>query len=169
MGLDMGLYKAPRYKDATIKDVFAIESYFHWKRVKEEDSKYANCTLEQWCGVKWEDVPGKECRDFYSKFNVVRYPSWDKDKRYGSVGIVENVGYWRKANAIHKWFVDNVQDGIDDCDYHNEVTKEILEDLLDTCEKVIANSKLIDGKIVMKNKEILTIDEEKVKYHLGGM
>ena len=26
-----------------------------------------------------------------------------------------NVGYWRKANAIHKWFVDNVQDGIDEC------------------------------------------------------
>ena len=29
--------------------------------------------------------------------------------------IDEEVGYWRKANAIHKWFVDNVQDGNDDC------------------------------------------------------
>lgn len=29
------------------------------------------------------------------------------------------VGYWRKANAIHAWFVDNVQDGNDDCkEYH---------------------------------------------------
>ena len=25
------------------------------------------------------------------------------------------VAYWRKANAIHKWFVDHVQDGVDDC------------------------------------------------------
>ena len=25
--------------------------------------------------------------------------------------VIEDVGYWRKANAIHKWFVDNVQDG----------------------------------------------------------
>lgn len=25
------------------------------------------------------------------------------------------LAYWRKANAIHKWFVDNVQDGIDEC------------------------------------------------------
>ena len=24
--------------------------------------------------------------------------------------IVEEVGYWRKANAIHDWFVKNVQD-----------------------------------------------------------
>lgn len=30
-------------------------------------------------------------------------------------GVELRVGYWRKANAIHKWFVDNVQDGVDDC------------------------------------------------------
>jgi hypothetical protein len=29
--------------------------------------------------------------------------------------IMEEVAYWRKANAIHKWFVDNVQKGIDNC------------------------------------------------------
>ena len=33
--------------------------------------------------------------------------------------IIESVGYWRKANHIHKWFVDNVQNGEDDCkEYH---------------------------------------------------
>jgi len=29
--------------------------------------------------------------------------------------IVEEVGYWRKANQIHNWFVENVQNGIDEC------------------------------------------------------
>ena len=29
--------------------------------------------------------------------------------------IVFDAMYWRKANAIHKWFVDNVQHGEDDC------------------------------------------------------
>lgn len=29
--------------------------------------------------------------------------------------VIEQVGYWRKANQIHQWFVDNVQDGVDDC------------------------------------------------------
>jgi hypothetical protein len=32
-----------------------------------------------------------------------------------SVQIEVPVMYWRKANHIHKWFVDNVQKGQDDC------------------------------------------------------
>jgi len=31
------------------------------------------------------------------------------------VEVSVNIGYWRKANAIHKWFVDNVQSGVDEC------------------------------------------------------
>ena len=54
---------------------------------------------------------------------------------YSWESIFEEIGYWRKANAIHKWFVDNAQDGVDDCDYY-EVSKEQLEDLLDTCIQV---------------------------------
>ena len=56
------------------------------------------------------------------------------------------VGYWRKANAIHKWFVDNVQDGVDDCAYY-EVSKEQLEELLDVCMTIKKNSKMKKGKI----------------------
>lgn len=43
--------------------------------------------------------------------------------------IVEQVGYWRKANHIHQWFVANVQDGKDECVEHY-VSKEDLEKLL---------------------------------------
>ena len=57
------------------------------------------------------------------------------------------VGYWRKANMIHDWFVNHVQDGIDDCGYHNEVTKEILEELLDTCTKVYESCTMIVGQV----------------------
>lgn len=45
----------------------------------------------------------------------------------------EEVAYWRKANQIHRWFVDKAQGGVDDCKIHNEVTKDSLEELLDTC------------------------------------
>lgn len=49
--------------------------------------------------------------------------------------IVEDAAYWRKANAIHKWFVDNVQDGNDDCgDYY--VSEEKLSQLLATCKQL---------------------------------
>lgn len=50
----------------------------------------------------------------------------------------EDIGYWRKANAIHQWFVDNVQDGVDNCQEF-EVRKEQLEELLEAVDKVIAD------------------------------
>jgi hypothetical protein len=46
--------------------------------------------------------------------------------------------YWRKANEIHKWFVDNVQDGNDDCGRYY-VEKEQLEDLLKLINDVLNN------------------------------
>jgi len=56
-------------------------------------------------------------------------------------GIEESVGYWRKANAIHKWFVDNVQDGNDDCkEYYVDTTQ--LQELLDACKQVKENHEL---------------------------
>jgi hypothetical protein len=50
--------------------------------------------------------------------------------------IIESVGYWRKANAIHAWFVKNVQDGVDECQ-ESYVSYEQLIELRDLCKKVI--------------------------------
>ena len=44
--------------------------------------------------------------------------------------------YWRKANAIHQWFVDNVQGGTDDCGEY-EASREQLQELLDLITEVI--------------------------------
>lgn len=50
--------------------------------------------------------------------------------------IVESAGYWRKCNQIHKWFVDNVQKGVDDCkEYY--VSMKQLHELRDLCQKVL--------------------------------
>lgn len=32
--------------------------------------------------------------------------------------IFKQVAYWRKFNALHQWFVTNVQNGIDRCELH---------------------------------------------------
>jgi len=53
-----------------------------------------------------------------------------------SATIGLSVGYWRKANAIHKWFVDNIQDGKDKCQT-TYVSKENLEKLKEICVKVL--------------------------------
>lgn len=49
--------------------------------------------------------------------------------------------YWRKANAIHKWFVDNVQDGKDDCGEYS-VGEEDLRKLLDVVTRVLDDRSL---------------------------
>jgi len=52
--------------------------------------------------------------------------------------LVYEVGYWRKANQIHRWFVDNVQEGNDDCgEYY--VSKEKIKELYDLCIEIINN------------------------------
>jgi hypothetical protein len=55
-------------------------------------------------------------------------------------GVSFEAGYWRKANHIHKWFVDNVQNGVDECEEH-EVSREQMEQLLSVCKRVIADPK----------------------------
>ena len=50
--------------------------------------------------------------------------------------LVYETIYWRKANAIHKWFVDNVQEGEDDCGRYS-VSKENLIELRDLCKRVL--------------------------------
>lgn len=35
--------------------------------------------------------------------------------------------YWRKSNQIHRWFVDNVQGGCDNCAFYHVDTKQLNE------------------------------------------
>jgi hypothetical protein len=46
------------------------------------------------------------------------------------------VAYWRKANAIHAWFVEHCQEGEDECQTSG-VEREQLQELIDLCEKVL--------------------------------
>lgn len=64
----------------------------------------------------------------------------------GISNVEEEVMCWRKANHIHAWFVDNVQDGHDDCkSYH--VDWDQLSRLLDICDEVTKASKLVKGEV----------------------
>ena len=57
-----------------------------------------------------------------------------KDVYGASVSV--NCAYWRKSNQIHKWFVDNVQDGEDDCgEYY--VSHDRLRQLLTACRQAL--------------------------------
>ena len=142
----------PRYNGATVHDVHAIEEYLNWQRIKAEGNEYANCnTLKEWCGIDDSQLPNKEVIEYYKQFYTRCYGDWDTEHKYGWYSIMKQVGYWRKANEIHNWFVENVQNGEDDCDYHNECTREILEDLLHTCKTVLDSCATTyrDGQVVI--------------------
>lgn len=84
--------------------------------------------------------------------------------------ITEEISYWRKANQIHGWFVNNTEQ-LDDNRLYS-VSREHLEGLLTDCKKVLeilnASTKSIkqveggwkDGKPYMVDVEVYdNIDE----------
>lgn len=52
--------------------------------------------------------------------------------------IVYDAMYWRKANAIHRWFVQHCQSGIDDC-REAYVPTDLIRDLVHDCEITLKN------------------------------
>lgn len=139
MGLDMYMYRMPRHNGTTITDVMAIESFFKYlKYVKEREG---DCTFEEWNGFFFKHLPDRTVREFYKDYFTPEYSEWDKEHKHAWFSIAKQIAYWRKVNAVHKWFVDNVQDGKDDCGYY-EVSKKDVENLLQVCREVDENNDL---------------------------
>lgn len=73
--------------------------------------------------------------------------------KVNGMGVKElsyEAGQWRKANAIHKWFVDNVQGGRDNCAEYI-VTTEQLERLLELVNEVLRNRDKADDLLPTHN------------------
>lgn len=62
------------------------------------------------------------------------------------VTVEYNIAYWRKANAIHAWFVKNVQNGKDECQ-KSFVTREQLQKLIDDCKSVLSGENFADDTL----------------------
>jgi hypothetical protein len=60
-----------------------------------------------------------------------------------SISIEMKIGQWRKANAIHAYFVDNCQNGEDDC-RESFVDRDKLGELLYLCKQVLADHSKAD-------------------------
>ena len=62
-------------------------------------------------------------------------PWWNTDN---DTFVAVTLDSWRKANEIHKWFVDNVQGGEDQCNAF-PVSAEHVDTLLALCKEVLAD------------------------------
>jgi len=74
------------------------------------------------------------------------YPEMYKTHNLDNIHVDFEIGYWRKANQIHAWFVKQCQDGNDDCGTYR-VSREELEELKKICEAIITGSQLENGII----------------------
>lgn len=108
MGLDMFLFEVPKIGDMTCEEVLSVQ--VNLGKLKSERNEL------------YEQVKP------HIK-NFVKYGHKWKS-------LLTEVAYWRKANQIHHWFVENVQAGVDLCDPY-EVNHNQLEKLHRLCVKVI--------------------------------
>lgn len=78
---------------------------------------------------------GEERQTFHKLVEAMNFGSLIDDQ-FPSCNVSMKVAYWRKANQIHDWFVENVQDGEDNCaEYH--VSRETLQELVTRCDEVL--------------------------------
>lgn len=59
---------------------------------------------------------------------------WGEESAIREITI--EIGYWRKANQIHNWFVQNVQNGNDGCGTY-PVYRSHLEDLKNDIQEIM--------------------------------
>lgn len=143
MGLDMFLWKMKKQKGKTFDEVMEIK-----RKLDNEEIK----------GVEKEKL---KMYMFHTKLENINY-------EYDS--LFKEVYYWRKANAIHQWFVDNIQNGNDDCEDYRVIQKD-LQILIDTlkevynslCNKEMVTKKVQDGSIEYEIKAFKEEDLEKAK------
>ena len=84
-----------------------------------------------------------EEKEISQKVNEMIGVKSDPEKRFwGSSLVVKELSvdamYWRKANAIHGWFVENCQGGVDECQ-QSYVPREKLVELRDLCKDILEN------------------------------
>lgn len=82
----------------------------------------------------WEVSGTKET--FKNILKAANIPEELADDNAPSLTVEVNVGYWRKVNAIHNWFVKECGDGRDECqDIY--VTPSKLTELRDLCSSLL--------------------------------
>ena len=109
MGLDMYL-SARKYINKIDWNLLDVNS----------DTSYAEATFPQ-----WNNIVEAAGLDHVANANDI----------YG-VNVSVNCAYWRKVNSVHNWFVQNVQNGEDDCgEYY--VSHDKLKELLTTARQAL--------------------------------
>lgn len=126
MGLDMFLYRAP--KCDSIDELNTLNERLDKAFV---NGKLANelQAIQKEKGFIYEIIISINAWVDLEKYKT------DPEGWGNIIQLHERLAYWRKFNALHRWFVDNVQNCEDDCGYYI-VTNDHLKELKDILEKL---------------------------------
>lgn len=148
MGLDMYL-SSLKLHGYSVKNARAVEDWLNWQAHLDDIRKGIRndkpCTFNEWCGKNESDVTPDMIEALRPEYKT-HYYSWDSEKKYPFKSIDTPLASWRKANAIHRWFVENVQNGEDNCGEY-AVSKSALEKLREICQTILDKVKLVPGKV----------------------
>ena len=90
--------------------------------------KYESCT-------HWDkEYPVKRV-DFYPE-DLTDMAEYHEKRNFLSKYTYYQIGYWRKANAVHSWFVQHCADGVDECQ-EIYVSLEKAKELRNTVDRVL--------------------------------
>lgn len=109
MGLDMYMKQRKRY------------SWVDFNKKENFTVKKMKVTIE------------REFEDGEKRVDVV-----EKENPEYALYVEVPVAYWRKANAIHRYFVENCADGVDNCQ-PVYVDGSQIEELVNLCKEVLAD------------------------------
>ena len=143
MGLDMFLWRMKKQKGKTFDEVMEIKRKMDNEHLTEREKIELRPYI------------------FHTKLENINY-------EYDS--LFKEVYYWRKFNAVHQWFVENVQDFVDDCENYR-VTQKDLQLLIETLkdvyislqDKEMTTKKVQDNSIEYETKIFKDEDLEKAK------
>jgi len=91
---------------------------------------------------KWDysnDYRDKAVSQEFQDLLPMDTPDITRYGQFAGITVEYPVGYWRKANAIHNYFVQTLGEGVDECQ-EMYVPRETLSDLRERCQDVIASS-----------------------------
>lgn len=77
----------------------------------------------------------EENKQFSEIINAMNAHDMVDGEEIPNATVMLRVGYWRKANQVHGWFVKHVQFGNDDCREY-DVSRAQLQGLLTACQNV---------------------------------
>ena len=119
---------------------------------------YIQPTDQQYTDMReGKEVTVKRSPELEDALTAIGFENAPIEHQYNYMTYVFPICTWRKANAIHKFFVDTCQNGNDNCQRHY-VSRENLEELLETINTILAVKTPVARRT--KAEELLPTDIE---------